>query len=89
MTKLSKPLIAASAIVIATAAFAQPPRELQSGLVDVHGDTEKMSAMASTEKHREAMTKSAKRVPQDTVFFVDHGSLYDSSGKRTGRFYVN
>jgi hypothetical protein len=64
MTKLSKPLIAASAFVIATAAFAQPPRESKSGLADVHGDTDKMSAMASAEKHREAMTKSAKGYPK-------------------------
>lgn len=88
MTKLSKPLIAASAFVIATAAFAQPPRELKSGLADVHGDTGRMSARASTKTHRETMTKSAKRVPEDTAFFVDHRSPYNS-GKRTGKFYVN
>jgi hypothetical protein len=94
MTKLSKTLIAASAFAaIATAAFAQTPWEFKSGMAYVYGGPGKMSAMAmaSTEKNHGAMMKNAKKVPSDTVFFMDQGSLYYVPGRidPTGNFFVN
>jgi hypothetical protein len=93
MVKLTKALAAANAFVIATAAFAQTPLEFKSGRAYVYGGPGKMSAMAmaSTEKNHEAMVKNAKRVPENTVFFMDNGSLYYTTGRLdlTGKFYVN
>ncbi|MET4175321.1 MULTISPECIES: hypothetical protein [unclassified Bradyrhizobium] len=93
MTKLPKSLIAAGAFVIATAAFAQTPWEFKSGMAYLYDGPGKMSAMAlaSTEKNHESMMKHAKKVPENTVFFMDNGSLYYTSGRLdpTGNFYVN
>lgn len=93
MTKLSKSLIAAGALVVATAAFAQTPWEFKSGMAYMYGGPGKMSAMAmaSTEKNHAAMMKGAKKVPDNTVFFMDQGSLYYVPGKLdpSGNFYVN
>lgn len=77
MTKLPKSLIAAGAFVIATAAFAQTPWEFKSGMAYLYDGPGKMSAMAlaSTEKNHESMMKHAKKVPENTVFFMDNGSL--------------
>lgn len=35
--------------------------------------------------------KNAKKVPENTVFFMDKGTLYSTSGRLdpTGNFYVN
>lgn len=94
MTKLSKTLIAASALAaIATVAFAQSPWEFKSGMAYMYGGPGKMSAMAmaSTEKNHEAMMKNAKKVPDNTIFFMDQGALYYVPGQLdpTGNFYVN
>ncbi|MBR0765169.1 hypothetical protein [Bradyrhizobium japonicum] len=93
MTKLSKTLVAAGAFVIATAAFAQASWEFKSGMAYVYGGPGRMSAMAmaSTEKNHESMMKNAKKVPENTVFFMDNGSLFYTSGRLdpTGNFYVN
>lgn len=93
MTKLSKSLIAAGALVVATAAFAQTSWEFKSGMAYMYGGPGKMSAMAmaSTEKNHAAMMKGAKKVPDNTVFFMDQGSLYYVPGKLdpSGNFYVN
>jgi hypothetical protein len=93
MTKTSKTLIAAGALVIATAAFAQTPWEFKSGMAYMYGGPGKMSAMAmaASEKNHEAMMKDARKVPDNTVFFMDHGSLYSTPGKLdpSGNFYVN
>jgi hypothetical protein len=37
------------------------------------------------------MMKNAKKVPENTVFFIDDGSLYYTSGRLdpTGNFCVN
>ena len=46
-------------------------------------------AMASASKNQEAMMKHAKKVPNNTVFFMDNGQLYSTSGTLdpTGNFY--
>ncbi|MDO8401549.1 MAG: hypothetical protein Q7T45_27450 [Bradyrhizobium sp.] len=46
-------------------------------------------AMASSPKNHEAMMKGAKKVPDNTVFFMDGGQLYSTSGTLdpTGNFY--
>jgi hypothetical protein len=94
MTKVTKTLIAASAFaVIATAAFSEAAWDFKAGMAYVYGGPGKMSAraMASTEKNHESMMKSAQKVPDNTVFFMDNGSLYSTPGRLdpTGNFYVN
>jgi len=94
MTKLSKTLIAAGALaVIATSAFSEAAWDFKAGMAYVYGGPGKMSAMAmaSTEKNHEAMMKNARKVPDNTVFFMDNGSLYYVPGRLdpSGNFYVN
>lgn len=92
MTKLSKTLIATAAFaVIATSAFSEAAWDFKAGMAYMYGGPGKMSAMAPAEKNHEAMMKSAKKVPDNTVFFMDNGSLYSTSGRLdpTGNFYVN
>ena len=59
----------------------------------MYGGPGKMSAMAlaSTEKNHEAIMKHAKKVPDNTVFFMDHGLLYYVPGRidPSGNFFVN
>lgn len=92
MTKLSKTLIATAAFAaVATAAFSQAPWEMKSGMAYMYGGPGKMSAMAmaAESKNRDAMMKNAVKVPNNTVFFMDKGELYSTSGTLdpTGNFY--
>jgi hypothetical protein len=94
MTKLSRTLIATAAFaVIATSAFSEAAWDFKAGMAYMYGGPGKMSAMAMApaEKNHEAMMKNAKKVPDNTVFFMDNGSLYSTSGRLdpTGNFYVN
>jgi len=94
MTKVSKTLIATAAFaVIATSAFSEAAWDLRAGMAYVYGGPGKMSAMAMApaEKNHEVMMKHAKKVPENTVFFMDNGTLYSASGRLdpTGNFYVN
>jgi hypothetical protein len=84
MTKLSKSLISASALAaIAIAAVPLTPWEFKAGMAYMYGGPGKISAMAmaSTEKNHEAMMTHAKKVLNDTVFFMDEGSLYNVPGQ--------
>jgi hypothetical protein len=88
----SKTLIAAAAFAaIATSAFSQIPWEMKPGTAHVYGGPGKMSAMAMApgEKNHEAMMKHATKVPNNTVFFMNNGELYSTSGTLdpTGNFY--
>jgi hypothetical protein len=94
MTRLSKTLIATAAFaVIATSALSEAAWDFKAGMAYVYGGPGKMSAMAMApaEKNHEAMMKHAKKVPENTVFFMDNGTLYSASGRLdpTGNFYVN
>ncbi|AHY52304.1 hypothetical protein BJS_06134 [Bradyrhizobium japonicum SEMIA 5079] len=94
MTKVSKTLIFTAAFaVIATSAFSEAAWDLKAGMGYVYGGPGKMSAMAMApaEKNHDAMMKHAKKVPDNTVFFMDNGTLYSASGRLdpTGNFYVN
>lgn len=94
MPKLSKTLIATAAFaVIATSAFSEAAWDFKAGMAYVYGGPGKMSAMAMApaEKNHEAMMKNAKKVPDNTVFFMSNGSMYYTSGRLdpTGNFYVN
>ncbi|MBR0905251.1 hypothetical protein [Bradyrhizobium liaoningense] len=94
MTKLSKTLVVTAAFaVIATSAFSQASWDFKAGMAYVYGGPGKMSAtaMASAERNHDAMMKNAKKVPDNTVFFMDKGTLYSTSGRLdpTGNFYVN
>jgi hypothetical protein len=91
MTTLSKTLIAAAAFAaIATTAFSQVPWEFNPGMAYMYSGPGKMMslAMESGAKNHEAMMKHATKVP-NTVFFMDQGELYSTSGTLdpTGNFY--
>jgi hypothetical protein len=93
MTTLSKTLIAAAAFAaIATSAFSQAPWEFKSGMAYSYEGPGKMSAMAmaAAPKNHDAMMKNATKVPNNTVFFMDKGQLYSTSGMLdpTGNFYL-
>jgi hypothetical protein len=93
MKTVSKTLIAAAAFaVVTTTAFSQAAWDFKSGMGYMYGGPGKMSAMAmaATPKNHDAMMKSAKKVPDNTVFFMDKGQLYSASGMLdpTGNFYI-
>jgi hypothetical protein len=92
MTTLTKTVIAAAAFAaIATAAFSQVAWEFNPGMAYMYAGPGKMTAMvmASGNKNHEAMMKNATKVPNNTVFFMDAGQLYSTSGTLdpTGNFY--
>ena len=94
MITRTKTLIAAAAFAaIATSAFSQVPWEFNPGMAYMYAGPGKMMAMAmaSTPKNHEAMMKNATKVPNNTVFFMDNGQLYSTSGRLdpTGNFYIN
>ncbi|MBR1123734.1 hypothetical protein JQ628_19565 [Bradyrhizobium lablabi] len=93
MTNLGKTLIATAAFAaIATSALSQSAWEFKSGMAYTYGGPGKMSAMAMAagDKNRSAMTKNATKVPNNTVFFMDNGQLYSTSGMLdpTSNFYL-
>jgi hypothetical protein len=92
MTTLSKTLIAATAFAaIATSAFSQAPMEFKSGMAHVYvGGKMSGITIAPGEKNHEAMMKNATKVPNNTVFFMNNGQLYSTSGMLdpTGNFYI-
>jgi hypothetical protein len=93
MTILSKTMVAAAAFAaVATSAFSQVPWEFKSGMAYVYAGPGKMSAMAmaATPKNHDAMMRNARKVPDNTVFFMDKGQLYSASGMLdpTGNFYL-
>lgn len=94
MSKLSRTIIAATALAaIATSASSQVPWNFKNGMAYVYGGPGKTSAMtmASSEKNHETMMKHSKKVPENTVFFMDQGSLYYVPGRIDpgGNFFVN
>ena len=93
MTTLSKTLIAAAAFAaIATSAFSQAPREFKSGhgLHVCRSRKNDRHDHGPGEKNHEAMMKNATKVPNNTVFFMNNGQLYSTSGMLdpTGNFYL-
>jgi hypothetical protein len=93
MKTLSKTLIAAAAFAaVASTAFSQGAWDFKSGMAYMYGGPGKMSAMAmaDTSRNHDAMMKNAKKVPANTVFFMDKGQLYSASGMLdpTGNFYL-
>ena len=83
MTKLSKTLIAAAAFAaLATSAFSQAPWEMKSGMAYVYAGPGKMMsmAMAAGEKNHDSMMKHATKVPNNTILFLDNGTLYSTAG---------
>jgi hypothetical protein len=91
MTRLSKTLIAAAAFAaIATTAFSQA-LEFKSGMAHVYvGGKMSGITIAPGEKNHGAMMKHATKVPNNTVFFMNNGQLYSTSGMLdpTGNFYL-
>jgi hypothetical protein len=92
MNTRSKTVIAAAAFAaIATSAFSQVVWEFNPGMAYIYAGPGKMSAMAmaSGAKNHAAMMKNATKVPHNTVFFMDNGALYSTSGTLdpTGNFH--
>src|SRR5712692_7408878 len=92
MTTLSKTLIAAAALAaMATSAFAQVPWEFNPGMANMYSGPGQMTTMAMPEgdKNHAAMMKRARKVPANTIFFMDGGQMYMVSGTLdpTGNFY--
>jgi len=92
MSTLSKTAIVAAAFAaIATSALSQVVWEFNPGMAYTYAGPGKMSAMAMAAgaKNHEAMMKSATKVPGNTIFFMDNGALYSTSGTLdpTGNFY--
>jgi hypothetical protein len=92
MTNLSRTVIAAVAFAAsATAAFSQVPWEFNPGMAYMYAGPGKMTAMAmaSGPKNHESMMRHATKVPSNTVFFMNNGALYSTSGTLdpTGNFY--
>jgi hypothetical protein len=92
MTTLSKTLVAAATLAaMATSAFSQVPWEFNPGMAYMYVGPGKMTAMAmaSGAKNHDAMIKEARKVPNNTVFFMDGGQMYMVSGTLdpTGNFY--
>jgi hypothetical protein len=93
MTKFSKTLLLAAGLAaIATSAISQTPWELRSGMAYMYSGPGKMSAMAmaSSTRNHDAMMRNAIKVPDNTVFFMDKGQLYSTSGMldSTGNFHL-
>ena len=93
MTKFSKTLILAAGLAaIATSAVSQTPWEMKSGMAYMYAGPGKMSAiaMAASPKNHDAMMRNAVKVPNNTVFFMDKGELYSTSGMLdpTGNFHL-
>ena len=92
MMTLPKTFIAAAAFAaVATSAFSQVPWEFNPGMAYMYAGPGKMVAlaMASGEKNHGAMMRHATKVPNNTIFFMDNGQLYSTSGTLdpTGNFY--
>jgi hypothetical protein len=92
MNTISKTVIAAAAFAaIATSAVSQVPWEFNPGMAYMYGGPGKMMSMkmAAGDKNHEAMMKSATKVPNNTIFFMDNGQLMSVSGTLdpTGNFY--
>jgi len=92
MTRLSKTFIAAAVLAVpAFSALAQGGLDLAPGMAYVYssGKTSMMSVAAGDGNHR-AMMRHAKKVPNNTVFFMSNGQLYSASGMLdpTGNFYL-
>jgi hypothetical protein len=84
-------IVAAAFAAIATSAFSHVPWEFNPAMayMDVGPGKMMAMAMASTPKNHESMMKNAAKAPNNTVFFMDKGELYSTSGTLdpTGNFY--
>jgi hypothetical protein len=91
MINLSKALIAAAALAaMSTYAFSQVPWEFNPGMAYMYnGGKMTTMAMAAGAKNHDAMMKRARKVPANTVFFMEGGQMYSVSGTLdpTGNFY--
>ena len=92
MNTLSKTLIAAAALAaMATSAFSRVPWQFNPGMAYMYSGPGKMTAMAmaSAPKNHEMMMKDARKVPANTVLFMDGGQMYMTSGTLdpTGNLY--
>lgn len=92
MTRISKVLLAAAALTaVAGTAYSQVPWEFNPGMAYMYSGPGKLTsmAMASAASNHETMMKAARRVPNNTIFFMDGGQMYMVSGTLdpTGNFY--
>ena len=77
---------------VATSAFSQVPWEFNPGMAYMYVGPGKCRRWPwrRAPKNHDAMMKNAKKVPNNTVFFMDKGQLYSTSGMLdpTGNFYL-
>ena len=94
MTTLSKFLIATTIAVAANSVFANPTEtwKFEPGMVYMYAGPGKMSAMkmANSDKNHKAIMEHSTKVSDNTIFFMDNGTLYSASGMLdpTGNFYI-
>ena len=92
MTTLSKFLLATTIAVAANSVLARETWEFKPHMVYIYKGPGKMSAMkmADSDKNRKAMMEHATKVSDNTIFFMNNGTLYSTSGMLdpTGNFYI-
>ena len=81
MYKITMLAIAAAAVVAPAFALEKMTTlgEGEAVLVSPNGDVHRSSAKVSDEKHKSALAKGAKEIPQGTVFYRYGGKLYGMS----------
>lgn len=91
MMTLKKTFFAATMLAtMASPAFAQVPSEFNPGMaIMFNGGKMMQMPIASGPKNHQAMMKRARKVPSNTVFFMEGGQMYMVSGTLdpTGNFY--
>jgi len=92
MTRMSKVLLTAAALtVITSTAYSQAPFEFNPGTAYVYSGRGGLTAMAmaSAPKNHAAMMKTAQKISNNTIFFMQGGQMYMVSGTidPTGNYY--
>ena len=91
MTTVTKTFFAAVMFAaMASPAFSQVPSEFNPGMaVMFNGGKMMQMPIASGTKNHQEMMKRARKVPSNTVFFMDGDQMYMVSGTLdpTGNFY--
>lgn len=82
----------ATALLNVPAAFAQSPFVFTPGTALVYSAQRGMMQMGVNQSSHDAMMKHAKKLPPNTVIFMNNGSIYmatgelDPGGNFTGRY---
>jgi len=83
--------VAGTLALLTTQAVAQSPIDFTQGTALVYSGSQGMMRMAVNQSSHASMMKHAKKLPANTVIFMDNGSIYmatgelDPGGNFTGR----